>query len=39
MFQSNQRDRMYNTMEPSKVRFGRRTRHHTMNGAANISVI
>src|SRR3954467_4558356 len=39
MVQPNQRDRMKSTIEPTKVRFGRRTRLHTMNGAAKIKTI
>src|SRR5229473_8426836 len=38
-FQSNQRARTYRTAEPSKVQFGRRTRHHRISGEASTSDI
>src|ERR1700681_4019192 len=38
-FQSNQRARTYSTAEPSKVQFGRRTRHHRISGEASTSDI
>src|ERR1700722_15919544 len=36
-FQSNTRAPMYRMTEPSKVQFGRRSRHHRINGEAATS--
>src|SRR5436190_21019206 len=38
-FQSNQRAKTYRMAEPSKVQFGRRTRHHRISGEASTSDI